>query len=116
MTAIRIVTAPRRLPGETGSAFIDRMLREVSNKGGLRPSPSSRSPRRQSKSPPSPMLTALVVFALVLLPDMTPVIAAMVWGPPASGHPSRVSDTWGPGRRNGSVTAAMAAPSGNSSG
>ena len=38
------------------------------------------------------MLTALVVFALVLLPDMTPVIAAMVWGPPARGHPSRVSD------------------------
>ena len=27
------------------------------------------------------MLTALVVFVLALLPDMTPVIAVKVWGP-----------------------------------
>jgi hypothetical protein len=39
------------------------------------------------------MLTALVVFVLALLACVTPVIALMVWGPPASGHPSRVSDT-----------------------
>jgi hypothetical protein len=34
MTAIRFIEAPTRRPGESGRAFIDRMLAELNNTGG----------------------------------------------------------------------------------
>jgi hypothetical protein len=58
MTAIRIVTAPCRLPSGTGKAFVDRMLRELSNKGRAtalpiitKPTPTIEEPDKQEAKP-----------------------------------------------------------------
>jgi hypothetical protein len=41
MTAIRIVSCPQRMAGETGQAFIERMLRDLGSKtnGHRQPKP-----------------------------------------------------------------------------